>query len=234
MESTIDDAYLIDENNQPDSRIKRILDASYKPADLKEIVSSATMHLNEKERKSFYALLVQYEDLFDGKLGTWNCASSSIKLIPGSEPYHAHPFLVPRIHELTLKKELDRLVQIGVLKRVNCSQWGALTFIIAKKDGTVCFISDFRELNEWVQRNPFPTPKIQDLLLRLEGFMYGTSLDLNMRYYHIELDDAAKEMCTITTQWGKYEYQRLPMGLCNSANIFQEKMSELLSGLETV
>jgi hypothetical protein len=49
MESTIDDAYLIDENNQPDSRIKRILDASYKPADLKEIVSSAT-HLNEKEQ----------------------------------------------------------------------------------------------------------------------------------------------------------------------------------------
>jgi hypothetical protein len=144
MESTIDDAYLIDENNQPNSCIKRILDASYKPADLKEIVSSAT-HLNEKERKSLYALLVQYKDLFDGKLGTWNCAPSSIKLKPGSEPYHARPFPVPRIHELTLKKELDRLVQVGVLKRINCSQWGAPTFIIAKKDGTVRFMSDFRE-----------------------------------------------------------------------------------------
>ncbi len=55
-----------------------------------------------------------------------------------------------------------------------------------------------------------------------------------MGYYHIALSDKSKELCTITTQWGKYEYQRLPMGLCNSADIFQEKMSELLSGLDTV
>ena len=35
-------------------------------------------------------------------------------------------------------------------------------------------------------------------------------------------------------QWGKYEYQQLPMGLCNSPDIFQEKMSELFVGLDTV
>jgi hypothetical protein len=29
--------------------------------------------------------------------------------------------------------------------------------------------------------------KIQDLLLKLEGFQYATSLDLNMGYYYIEL-----------------------------------------------
>jgi len=36
------------------------------------------------------------------------------------------------------------------------------------------------------------------------------------------------------TPWGKYEYQRLPMGLCNSPDIFQEKMSELMAGFEYV
>jgi hypothetical protein len=46
--------------------------------------------------------------------------------------------------------------------------------------------------------------------------------------------DSAKELCTITTQWGKYEHQRLPMGLCNSPDIFQEKMNDLLDGLDTV
>ena len=34
--------------------------------------------------------------------------------------------------------------------------------------------------------------------------------------------------------WGKYEYQRLPMGLCNSPDIFQEHMSELMCDLEYV
>jgi hypothetical protein len=55
-----------------------------------------------------------------------------------------------------------------------------------------------------------------------------------MGHYHIELSDASKELCTITTQWGKYEHQRLPMGLCNSPDIFQEKMNDLLDGLDTV
>ena len=33
---------------------------------------------------------------------------------------------------------------------------------------------------------------------------------------------------------GQYEYQQLPMGLCNSPDIFQEKMSELFMGLDKV
>ena len=56
----------------------------------------------------------------------------------------------------------------------------------------------------------------------------------NTGYYHIELSAKSKELSTIVTQWGKYEYQRLPMGLCNSPDIFQEKMSELFIGLDTV
>ena len=84
-------------------------------------------------------------------------------------------------------------------------------------------ISDFRELNKRIKRKPYPIPKIQDLLLKLEGFKYATSLDLNMGYYHIELDTRSQKLCTIVLPWGKYQYQKLPMGLCNSPDIFQEK-----------
>ena len=34
--------------------------------------------------------------------------------------------------------------------------------------------------------------------------------------------------------WGKYEYQRLPMSLCNNPDIFQEHMSELFLDLQFV
>ena len=71
-------------------------------------------------------------------------------------------------------------------------------------------------------------------MLKLEGFQFATSLDLNMGYYHIELSPASKRLCTIVLPWGKYEYQRLPMGLCNSPDIFQEKMSTLMQGLDYV
>ena len=72
------------------------------------------------------------------------------------------------------------------------------------------------------------------MMLNLEGFQYATSLDLNMGYYHIELSPHSKELCTIVLPFGKYEYQCIPIGLCNSPDIFQEKMSELMEGLEFV
>ena len=68
----------------------------------------------------------------------------------------------------------------------------------------------------------------------MEGFRYATSLDLNMGYYHIRLDQNARRLCTIILPWGKYEYLRLPMGICNSPDIFQERMSELMAGLEFI
>jgi hypothetical protein len=55
-----------------------------------------------------------------------------------------------------------------------------------------------------------------------------------MGYYHIELVPDAKKLCTFVLPFGKYEYQQLPMGLCNSPDIFPEKMSELMCGLEFV
>ena len=85
------------------------------------------------------------------------------------------------------KQEHDQLEALKVIRKVNRSQWGAPTFIIPNKYSTVRFISDFIEHNKLILRQAYPIPKIQDLLLRLEEFHYGTKLDLNMGYYHIEI-----------------------------------------------
>jgi RNase H-like domain found in reverse transcriptase/Reverse transcriptase (RNA-dependent DNA polymerase) len=87
-------------------------------------------------------------------------------------------------------------------------------------------------LNTRIRRKPFPISRIQDLLLKLEGFQYATSLDHNMGYYHIELTPFSKSLCTILLPFGQYEYQRLPMGLCKSPDILQEKMSNLVDYLD--
>jgi hypothetical protein len=95
-------------------------------------------------------------------------------------------------------------------------------------------ISDFRELNKRIVRKPYPIPKINATLQELEGFTYATTLDLNMGYYTIRLDPTATEMCTIIFPWGKYSYQRLPMGFAGPADIFQAKMGNLIAALEYV
>ena len=127
-----------------------------------------------------------------------------LNLKKGLNLYHSRPFPVPKVHEHTLKVELDRLVKLKMLKQINASKWAAPTFVNEKKDATIRFISDFRELNKCIKCKPFPIPKIQDLLLKLEGFQHATSLNLNMGYYHIELMPVSKRLCTIIMPWGKY------------------------------
>jgi hypothetical protein len=105
-------------------------------------------------------------------------------------------------------------------------------FTVAKKDQTLRSIADLREVNKRIRRKPYPIPRIQELLHKLKGFQHVTSLDLNMGYYHIRLTPSASAICTVILPWGKYEYLRLSMGLCNSPDIFQEKMSDLMQGLE--
>ena len=60
----------------------------------------------------------------------------------------------------------DPSARIGLIDVVDRQEE---TIIIPKKDGSVQFISDFRELNKRIKRKPYPIPKIQDLLLKLEG-----------------------------------------------------------------
>ena len=204
----------------------QILNAKYTSADLKAVIQACRC-LTEDKKSQLHALLCKYEHLFDGTSGTWNNEPYNIKLKEGAKPYHSRPFPTLKIHEYTLKVELDRLIKLGVLKQINASKWATPTFIISKKDSKVRFFSDFYELNKCIKCKPFPIPKIQDLLLKLEGFQHATSLNLNMGYYCIELMPFSESLCIIVMPWGKYKYQHIPMGLCNSPDIFQECMFEL-------
>ncbi len=77
-------------------------------------------------------------------------------------------------------------------------------------------------------------PKISTVLQELDRFSFATALDLNMGYYTIRLDPDASKIWTIIFPWGKYSYKQLPMGIADSPDIFQGKMSELMESLEYV
>jgi hypothetical protein len=197
------------------------------------MVSECTnLHVSEQEKLG--ALLDKYADLFDGTLGTWKTTPVQLELKPDAKPYHGKAYLVPHSQERALKEEVQRMVDLGVMRKVNRSEWVFPAFTVPKKDVTLRSIADLRELNKRIKRKPFPIPKIQDMLLQLEGFLYATSLDQYMGYYHIRLTPESSSFCTVIFPWGKFEYLRFPMGLCNSPDIFQEKMEEVFYDLEYV
>ena len=214
-------------------RLSKILDAKYSPADLPQLVNEVST-IETDEQQALLKVLQKHESLFDGTLGEWKGKPYHINLKEGAKPYHSKPYPVPKAYEQTLKNELKRLESVGVLKKVNRSEWASPSFIIPKKDKTVRFINNLIEVNKRIVRKPYPLPKISEMLLKMEGFQWATALDLNMGYHHIRLDAESKKICTLIFPWGKYEMQCLPMGLCNSPDAFQEKMSTLMDDLEFV
>ena len=188
--------------------MQRILDANYQKADLEKEVEKLT-HLSSAQQEALLIYLKKYESLFNGELGKWEGPPVDLELKEGAKPYHARAFPIPHIHLEAFKKDLDRLEKLGVLTKRNRSEWAAPSFIIPKKDRRVRFVSDFRKLNRQLKHAPYPLPHIKDIIYKLSNFSYATTLDLIMGYYNITLMDAAKQLCTITTPFGKYEYNRL-------------------------
>ena len=137
IDATEENSYPIDDSDaiiDATERIKKVLDAKYVPANIEEVVASCT-HLDYAERDKLKTLLNKYKQLFDGTLGHWKGQNYDVELRDDAVPYHARPYPIPKAYEKTLKLEVERLCKVGVLKKVNHSEWAALTFIIQKKTG---------------------------------------------------------------------------------------------------
>ena len=79
------------------------------------------------------------------------------------------------------KKEAEYLVLAGFLKKSNFSEQGSPAFTQLKpKTNQVCIQSYLRNLNKQLNSNLYPKPKINEMILKLEGFEYATTLDFNM------------------------------------------------------
>ena len=149
------------------------------------------------------SLLKDLEELFDGTLGNWATEHVDLELKPDSKPFNSRYYPVPRIKKETFQKELNCLVEIGVLTLVQQSQYGTPVFIIPKREGTVRFITDYQRLNQQLVRKPYHLPRIGETIQKLEGFQYATALSFNMGYYTIRIFPASQDMTTIVTEFGK-------------------------------
>ena len=55
---------------------------------------------------------------------------------------------------------------------------------------------------------------------QLERFQYATALHINMVYYNIRIFLSSQYMTMIVTEFGKFIYNSLPMGMCALGGIF--------------
>ena len=125
---------------------RTILNATYNKVDLDKVVNDQK-HLNKKQRSELKKVLIKFEKLFDGTLGIYPHRKVYIELLADEVAKHVRPYAVPRVHLEAFRKELLRLCELNILEPIGESEWAHPSFITSKKDGTVRWISDLRELN---------------------------------------------------------------------------------------
>ncbi|KAG7345279.1 reverse transcriptase RNA-dependent DNA polymerase [Nitzschia inconspicua] len=202
--------------------------SDYRKVEIGTIVSKQT-HLDMAQQTDLLKMLKQFDQLFSGKIGHYTKRKFHIDLVEDATPFHCkQPYPVPLVDRETVKAELERQVDLGLLERVYESEWGMPMFATKKSDGSIRTVDDLRQLNKVIKRVHYTLPKIRDIFERRKGYRFLTKLDISMQYYCFHLDEQSSWYCVIVTPFGKFRRLVLPMGLANSPDWAQATMEEVL------
>ena len=99
-----------------------IWDSKFEKVQVDEVIYQLN-HLTLEQKEDLKKVLKEHTKLFDETLGVYPHIKFFIDLVPGAIAKHARPYPVPVIHLNAFKKELLRLVEIGVLSPQGASEW---------------------------------------------------------------------------------------------------------------
>lgn len=113
------------------------------------------------------------EGVFSGTPGKTQLAEHGIKLkCPG--PVRLPCYRIPAQLLPKIKEEVDAMRSMGIIEP-STSEWSSPVVLVPKKDGSLRFCMDFRKVNSISAFDPYPMPRIDDLIDRLGSAKYLTS-----------------------------------------------------------
>nr|GFB22341.1 reverse transcriptase domain-containing protein [Tanacetum cinerariifolium] len=134
----------------------------------------------------------------------------------------------PKIYDV-IKKEVEKLLDAGLIYPISDSPWVSPIHCVSKKGGMtiikndenelvptrlvtgwrVCI--DYRKLNEATRKDHFPLPFMDQMLERLAGNEYYCFLDGFSGYFQISRDPKDQEKTMFTCPYGTFAYKRMPI-----------------------
>ena len=118
-------------------------------------------------------------------------------------------------HAEAVREEVTKLKQAGAIKEIFYPEWLANTVVVKKKSGKWRVCVDFTDLNKACPKNPFPIPKIDQLVDATVGHPRMSFLDAFQGYHQIPLALDDQEKTAFITPIGNYHYKVMSFGLKN-------------------
>ena len=188
-----------------------------------------------------------YADVFQG-LGKFPGEPYKLRLKPDAVPAKHRPRKVPVHLQDAFHEEVERLVKIDVLEKVTEPTEWVNSFVIVEKvidssnahspnhsiKKSIRLCIDPKDLNEAVEREPYYSRTIDELISMFAGAKVFTIVDMDKGYWQVVLHPESRKLTCMAFDIGRYQFKRLPMGSKVASDIFQRMLDSVYIGLPGV
>ena len=172
----------------------------------KNLLLSNDSNLDEKTFEKFKKLLEDNKSAFAWSFDDLKepCLVAEHTISINSErPIRSLPYRKSPAENEIIKTEIAALLKANIIL-LSSSPWSAPIVLVPKPDGTKRFCVDFRKLNAVTIQDPFPMPRIDDILDRLNNVKWYTNLDLKQGYMQPTIAPASIPLTGFSTADGHY------------------------------
>jgi hypothetical protein len=100
---------------------------------------------------------------------------------------------------------------------------------MVRKNGKTRMVLNFKEVNKRSRKDAYPVPELKEILTKLHGAKFFTTLDLYKAFHQIELDEESRAITSFSLQFhGKFEFTRVPFGLHQGTSWAQRLIDHVL------
>lgn len=163
------------------------------------------------------------EDLAE-KLPEHSRFDHEILLNPGTVPRYGPIYKTSAPQSEYVRNYINENTDKGWIS-VSKSSWASPVLFANKKDGTPRMCIDYRYVNANTVKVRYPLPRIDQILDRLHAAQYYSKIDLRNAYNLIRIRRGDEHITAFRTQYGLFEYNVMPFGLCNAPATFQRLMN---------
>ena len=178
-------------------------------------------------------LYKKYPDCFEG-IGSFP-GEHHIELRLDAEPMIHPPRRIPESLREPLRKELQRMTELGVIQKVDTpTDWVNSLVYITKPNGDLRICLGPGDLNKAISREHHYIPTLDDILPRLKDAKVFSILDARSGYWNVKLDRESQLLTTFNTPYGRYCFLRLPFGIMSAQDVFQWQVDQTYENLPGV